>query len=167
MPYQELGRKVQETDTFVFSFFSNLNQEDREIVAGVGINRVLNLIERKNYDGWIGENRWQKSENPFEKLNNQVTDLVKGELDNYKNAIIINFSSVLKKEEEKTNSAIKCLTGAKVSSLMAVINQSNDIKTAIEYGIQSINYLRDLGIGFHKSEKIGNDFYQKVSNFLI
>lgn len=161
--FQNLGIKKQEKDISVFSVFSDLNEEDRGIVNKIGIDNILssendNLIEKRR--------RWG-DENPFNRLNNQVTVLVKGELKSgYRDIINENFYKVLGKKEKKVNLAIECLVGAKISALKAVINQSNDFKKSVGYGVQSISYLKDLGIDFFMAEKTGKEFHQNISKGL-
>ncbi|MDD2482768.1 MAG: hypothetical protein PHE32_03920 [Candidatus Shapirobacteria bacterium] len=130
----------------------HLSQDDREIIN----------ITRVDVDHQIGSERKWYGENPFEKLNNQVTDFVKSELgQQYQEIIVNNFWEVLVKKERKVNSAQKCLAGAKVSALMAMINQK-DLKTAVNLGLQSIDYLKNLGLSYYLAEKIEKEFYQSL-----
>lgn len=109
--------------------------------------------------------------NACEKLNEQVTKLVKEELrPNYKELVIKNFEQSFENKGIKHNkSALMMLVSAKASALTSRTscatffdNPSVSGKISILFGVQSIAYIKDTGINYCMAEKIGNEFYQNI-----
>jgi len=164
---QNLEIEREKTDNSVSFIFPKLNQDDEEIAIKIGIKESF-LNERKNYYDWtVSKEQKQNIENAFIELNSQITDFCKEELKlDYMEILIENFSNKLIKKEEKINKADNCYVGAKISALTALFRQSDNLELAISLAVQSIDYLKDLGMCFYRSEKIGNNFYQNVTKSL-